>query len=71
MSDAWFNLRIFLWHFKIAYGRLFRVKVSYNGWWWCRQLLWKPVWLHTFEPRRGWQRRNDPPCEPVGQQGAP
>jgi len=69
VSDCWFNLRIFFWHFQIVYGRLFKVKVSYNGWWLTWAVLWKPVWLHTFEPLRGWQRRHDTPCEPIGQKG--
>jgi hypothetical protein len=58
MSDTWFNLRVLLWHIQILKGRLIRPIVAYNPFWWKRELLWKPIWLHTFEPKVGWQERN-------------
>jgi hypothetical protein len=58
MRTTWFNLRVLLWHFQILKGRLFRVTVSYNGFWWNRDLLWKPIWLYAFDPREGWKYRN-------------
>lgn len=61
MSDTWFNFRILFWHFKIAYGRLFRVKVSYNRWWMTWLVLLEPVWLHTWDPKGAWEHRHDSP----------
>ena len=69
MSDTWFNLRIFLWHIQILKGRLFRPKLSYNSFWWRRELLWKPIWLHSCDFRTGWQERNSTAWIPQAQKG--
>lgn len=61
MSDSWFNLRILLWHFTVQRGRLFRLRVSLNPYWVQWRLLWRPIWLHEFDPSRGWQCRHDTP----------
>lgn len=55
--SCWFNLRVLFWHIQILKGRLFRPAISYNSWWWCREVLWKPVWLYECSPREGWRQR--------------
>jgi hypothetical protein len=57
MSSTWFNLRIFLWHIQILKGRLFRPTISFNPFWWRKELLWKPIWFHEFNPKEGWRLR--------------
>lgn len=71
MSPLWFNLRIMLWHFQIHKGDLFRVRISFNRWWWCWSLLWKPVWFHEFDLKAAWKHRGETHWKPLAQKGQP
>lgn len=70
MNHLWFNLRILIWHFQIHKGDLVTVKVSRNLWWWCRELLWKPMWLYSCDFRAAWRHRGETHWKPQAQAGS-
>lgn len=69
MSCLWFNLRILLWHFQIHKGDLFNISISFNRWWWCWELLLKPIWFHEFNLRAAWEHRGETHWKPIAEKG--
>lgn len=61
MSNVWFNIRLWVWHFQIEHGYLFRIRVFRNSYWvdqgW-KALLRTPVAVCDFQPQRGWELRH-------------
>ena len=58
MSDTWFNLRIFHWHFTIKYGDFFRMSVGKNYYHILEGTRWtRPIWIHELDLIGAWERR--------------
>ncbi len=47
MSDCWFNLRIFWFHFQAKRGYLFKWSVDENEYW--KNGRWKEKWIELYE----------------------